>query len=238
MRHNHKYVKYFAFCWPLILLVPGVNWWVVYGAFCFFLCLGIELGLHRIACHGASYKYGFRHFFVFLGLMTYSGGVKNSALSHVQHHNHADTSKDVNKKFGIKADFANIPMAVKRKMIRRIDSDRLLVFLDNNHNILFLAVHILALLVFGPLGFAYVTAPAAMAVCFHDYIAVRFLHSHGYENFHTDDNSKNSLWLYPLMWGANFHNNHHHLMSENNGYRWWEIDFIFWTTRWCYDPKK
>lgn len=230
MRHNHTLVKYFAFLWPMIFLLD-INPWITYGSFCVFLCLGIELGLHRIVCHNMAVKNYWRHLYVFLGMMTYSGGVKNSALSHFQHHMHTDTAKDVSKGFGIKADFTTIPMSNKRKIIRRLEKDPLLMKMDNHHNALFVVFHTLALLVLGlENGLAYVVLPASMAVFFHDYVAVRWLHRWGYETFETDDHSKNSLLLYPLMWGANFHNNHHGVRSFNNSHRWWEIDFIYYLT--------
>lgn len=234
MRHKHQYVKYFAFLWPIIFLL-NPNPWFVYLSFCLFLCLGIELGLHRIVCHGLKVYAPFRYIFVLTGMLTYSGGVKNSALSHFQHHMHTDTAKDVDKKFGIKADFSNMPMSMKRAVLKRFAGDKVLTFMDENHNVLFLSIHILVIAIFGLNGLMYFTIPASMAVWFHDYFAVNFLHKHGYENFKTGDNSKNSLLLYPFMWGANFHNNHHKTpKGQNGGVRWWEIDFIYQLTRWTY----
>jgi len=47
----------------------------------------------------------------------------------------------------------------------------------------------------------------------------------GYCNFETRDNSKNVLWLWPLVLGECWHNNHHGRPGNYHfGIKWWEID--------------
>ena len=51
----------------------------------------------------------------------------------------------------------------------------------------------------------------------------------GYRNYDVKDNSVNSIWLFPLVLGEAWHNNHHG-DGRNPNYRkeWWEFDPTFW----------
>jgi stearoyl-CoA desaturase (delta-9 desaturase) len=47
----------------------------------------------------------------------------------------------------------------------------------------------------------------------------------GYSNFNTRDNSKNVLWIWPLVLGECWHNNHHGRPGNYHfGIKWWELD--------------
>jgi stearoyl-CoA desaturase (delta-9 desaturase) len=52
----------------------------------------------------------------------------------------------------------------------------------------------------------------------------------GYRNYAVKDDSINSPWLFPLILGEAWHNNHHGEGRNPNygGRRWWEIDPTFW----------
>lgn len=52
----------------------------------------------------------------------------------------------------------------------------------------------------------------------------------GYQNYDTGDNSVNSPWLFPLILGECWHNNHHGDPKNPNygGRHWWELDFTYW----------
>ena len=50
--------------------------------------------------------------------------------------------------------------------------------------------------------------------------------SYGYTNYQVDNDSKNVIWLFPLILGEAWHNNHHaQAANPNYGHRhWWELD--------------
>jgi stearoyl-CoA desaturase (delta-9 desaturase) len=51
----------------------------------------------------------------------------------------------------------------------------------------------------------------------------------GYRNYPTKDDSVNCPWLFPLLLGEAWHNNHHgDGRNPNYGRRWWELDPTFW----------
>ena len=50
--------------------------------------------------------------------------------------------------------------------------------------------------------------------------------TYGYVNYPRDDDSRNVIWLFPLILGEAWHNNHHSdAKNPNYGHRhWWELD--------------
>jgi stearoyl-CoA desaturase (delta-9 desaturase) len=51
------------------------------------------------------------------------------------------------------------------------------------------------------------------------------MRSLGYKNFQTKDNSVNVPWIWPLVLGECWHNNHHGKPGAwYFGERWWELD--------------
>jgi stearoyl-CoA desaturase (delta-9 desaturase) len=55
-------------------------------------------------------------------------------------------------------------------------------------------------------------------------------HRWGYQNYETDENSRNNWFVTLLTNGEGWHNNHHaHQRSAKHGHRWWEFDVMYWT---------
>jgi stearoyl-CoA desaturase (delta-9 desaturase) len=51
----------------------------------------------------------------------------------------------------------------------------------------------------------------------------------GYRNYNTKDDSVNVPWLFPIILGEAWHNNHHgEGRNPNYGRRWWELDPTYW----------
>jgi stearoyl-CoA desaturase (delta-9 desaturase) len=52
----------------------------------------------------------------------------------------------------------------------------------------------------------------------------------GYTNYTLRDNSINSPWVFPLILGEAWHNNHHGDPKNGNygGRHWWELDPTWW----------
>lgn len=52
---------------------------------------------------------------------------------------------------------------------------------------------------------------------------------YGYKNIETKDNGVNVWWLFPLILGEAWHNNHHgDAKNANYGKRWFELDPTYW----------
>lgn len=231
MRHDIKYTPYFCALWAIILpfaMYAQANALLIYLAYFLFQGLGIGLGLHRVVCHDLKLHPAMKYLSVFLGIMTHSGGVKNSALSHVQHHHHADTENDIDKKRGMIGKLSTLTMSSKRQVIERVNKDKILLFLDDKYYPILFGFYFTCFVLLGSSFLFYVVLPASFAAFFHNYFASRYLHSTGYTNFTVSDNSTNSILLFPLLFGENLHNNHHGLLARDNSFKWWEIDIIHW----------
>lgn len=72
-------------------------------------------------------------------------------------------------------------------------------------------------------------------ITFHSFslqTSLNHSHTYGYKNLDTNDQSKNVLWLFPLILGEAWHNNHHaDAKNANYGKRWWELDPTWWLIR-------
>jgi stearoyl-CoA desaturase (delta-9 desaturase) len=56
-----------------------------------------------------------------------------------------------------------------------------------------------------------------------------FCHMNGYRNFVTKDQSTNNVFMWPLILGDAWHNNHHaHADWASTKFKWWEIDPVVW----------
>ena len=63
----------------------------------------------------------------------------------------------------------------------------------------------------------------------HGFIVNWFGHKHGYRNFDSDDNSKNTLAIDFLMSGELYQNNHHRFPKKANfAFKFFEFDFGYW----------
>jgi fatty-acid desaturase len=63
-------------------------------------------------------------------------------------------------------------------------------------------------------------------------LTVYMVHTYGYRNHSTNDNSKNLWWISLIMWGEGWHNNHHASPAKSNfKTRWWEIDIGYWVVK-------
>lgn len=70
-------------------------------------------------------------------------------------------------------------------------------------------------------------------VLFHATVTINsFAHRFGRRRFATRDDSRNNWVLALLTFGEGWHNNHHHYPgSARQGFRWWEVDFTYYTLK-------
>lgn len=174
-----------------------------------------------------------------LGVLSHAGSPKGSILWHTNHHFHADTEKDTQKNFITalmpKVVNLHIPLSLVRKNIVRVDNDAYLKAINDYYYLVLLFIYSIIFLLFGLKNlFFYVVAPGALALVAHSYGAL-IVHRFGYKNFDLNDNSKNNLFLFPVLFGENWHNNHHNETNlANNHIRWWELDLIHQVSKFFY----
>ncbi len=192
-----------------------------------FQVLGIGLGLHRCATHGVGLHQKRTKLAYILGLLTHAGPLRGSAFDHARHHMYADTEYDAQKPFNEPSAIGFITLLGKqqcRQIAARFDKfDNLL---DG-----YFYCWVLPLYLLGLWWDPSILIGAALATLMHNYLGGVIFHSngkYGYRNFDTPDKSTNSILLFPLFLGDNWHNNHHSSMQSNYRCKWWEIDLVFW----------
>lgn len=222
-------------------LVTSFTWlhllYFIMGYF-FINVIGVTAGLHRYFSHKTfRISKGKERILLFAAVLSGQGSpVWWTALHRGYHHRGSDTLKDPHSPiygfwhsfiwwmFRIKPDAIQFRYAVD--LLRNKD----VVWVSTHYTKLWLASNIILLLIswefflyFSILG-SFVTL-----VTYNLTNSLNHYKKLGYTNFDTRDNSMNVPWLFPLVLGECWHNNHHarpgasHFGSAVSG-NWWEFD--------------
>jgi stearoyl-CoA desaturase (delta-9 desaturase) len=195
-----------------------VEWsllWITVGVVCYYLyaVIGVSMVLHRYYAH-RSFEFRNKYLkwmFTVIAILAARGTPTAWVKVHRKHHRHADTIDDPHCPenltfFSFRSAFtAELNIFSIRDMLT---SDQKFL---NNYYILIIAFWIVLLAIISPtlLYFAWVL-PVCLTQIFQD-IWNYYGHVHvGSRNFSTKDNSKNNVWLWPIILGEAWHNNHHH----------------------------
>lgn len=213
-----------------------INWlWLVIGYFCIMI-LGITAGYHRMISHRSfETSTPMRYMLLFFGLLAGQGSPIFWAVTHRgMHHPHSDTTRDPHSPMhGFwhswllwlwKIEESDINARSVVDLIR----DPVISFVHKYYMPLYWGSNILIILIFG-FNFWLWFAIVPSIIAFHSYSITNSLNHYrslGYRNYETKDNSTNVVWLWPLVLGECWHNNHHGDAKHYHfgGRRWWEID--------------
>ncbi|RPI13859.1 MAG: acyl-CoA desaturase [Ignavibacteriae bacterium] len=204
---------------------------------------------HRYAAH-ASFtmsKFWERFFYVFAYITQGSSYMSARAygILHRMHHAYADTDKDPHSpKY-----FSNFftMMLHTRKVFADIFTKRVKIeerFTKNlpdwpwmdklGHSIinkgLFALLYVVIYFLFAPYWWLFLLVPIHILMGpVHGTIINWFAHKYGKKSFEVSNTSKNLMPVDILMLGEDYHNNHHKFpASANFGYKWYEIDPIYY----------
>ena len=150
------------------------------------------------------------------------------------HHRHADTDKDAHSPIHgfwhsyILWMFKRDSMSIRSTVDLIRDPD--MVFAHKHYIKILWATHLILALISIDLWMYLLMFPAFITL--HGFLSQTSL-THisfmGYRNYDTNDNSVNSPWLFPLILGETWHNNHHgEGRNPNYSRRWWEFDPTYW----------
>ena len=209
---------------------------VFYIMYFIFFGLGIGLGYHRIVCHDVKVNSTVSKIFVWLGFLCHVGSVKGSIVWHTQHHTHSGTDHDLKRSFltalSPKLSKVKIPKKILVRVLKKYEENKFYYLLDKYFYLVFMFSYFLLYWLFGFSDLVhYFLAPAALALIIHSY-SPYFVHSFGYQNYVSEDNSWNSIWTFPILFGENWHNNHHHAPGRFNfQIKKYEIDLIYFVGR-------
>lgn len=205
--------------------------------------------LHRYAAHGAfkmskgMEKAFFVLTWIFQGsnyLSAYSYGIM-----HRLHHAYADTEKDPHSPkyddnlfkmmWRTKEIYSNIlagDLKVEERFTKNVPEWKSFdIFASSwGSRLAWGVLYTLVYIVFAPHWLFFFLLPVHYLMSpIHGVIINWFAHKYGYRNFEVGDTSRNLLPLDFLMLGESYHNNHHkHGGRANFGFRWFEIDPIYY----------
>lgn len=232
-KYELKYNMIFGYLFlGVVFYLSEINWNLFYLSYFAFAALGVGLGFHRILGHGLVVDKPLRWFSVWLGVLAHLGAPKGAAMWHVNHHKNADTEHDQVKAWKSalmpRVNKLNVGREELRKVFSGLEGDKFFELIDDHFYLVFLISYAV---IFFALGwkstFIYVVAPASLALTIHS-LSTIYLHSHGYRNFETKDKSKNTILWWPVLFGENWHNNHHYNSYDpNQSHHWYEIDLIY-----------
>jgi stearoyl-CoA desaturase (delta-9 desaturase) len=229
----------FCFSWEGLGVALVLSW--VTGG------LGICLGFHRLLTHGSFETYRpLKWFFTTMGTLAGEGPPIMWVAAHRKHHIHSDQDEDPHTPMHGGWWSHVLWMLPKHEtrywseMYRRYApdmlNDKFVRFLNRNFLWLQLGMGLLLFatgwLIGGvPLGVSFLVYGLfvrSIYVLHVTWFVNSASHIWGYQNYETDDNSRNLWWVGLLAFGEGWHNNHHaDQRRARHGHRWWELDLTY-----------
>lgn len=199
--------------------------------------IGISSGYHRLFSH-YSYEVSrpIKLFILWCGLIAGQGSPYWwAALHRGYHHKHSDTDRDPHSPIhGFWHSYILWLFKIKEKDI----STRYIIDLIRDKDLAFAHKYYIPIFVISHFSVAcinlnvwlfFMALPSFLTL--HSYClqtSVQHLGKGGYQNFNTKDNSMNNCFIFPIVLGDAWHNNHHADPGNPNfGKRWWEIDTTY-----------
>jgi fatty-acid desaturase len=216
---------------------PPDWWWVatLIGYICMKM-LGISAGYHRLFCHG-GYKVNkiTKRLLLWFAIIAGQGSpIYWIGIHRGYHHRYTDTDKDAHSpRHGFWHSYILWMFKMRAMSIRSVldllrDSD--MIFAHKHYIKIFWLSHLAVALINFEL-WLYLMGFAAF-ITLHSFL-IQTSGTHlswvGYKNYDLVDDSVNVPWLFPIILGEAWHNNHHgDGRNPNYGRKWWEFDPTFW----------
>lgn len=217
-----------------IITGNATHWWWL--AFIIgFICIkmfGISAGYHRLFCHkGFSTSKFIKRILLYFAMLAGQGGpIYWIGIHRGYHHRHSDKDKDAHSPIHgfwhsyILWMFKMQSMSIKSVIDLMRDAD--MVFAHKHYLKILWTSHLMLFLIDINLWLYLLVLPAFITLhIFFIQTSVTHLPWAGYKNYYTGDNSVNVPWLFPILLGEAWHNNHHgEGRNPNYGRKWWELD--------------
>mgnify|MGYP003652035380 CR=1 FL=1 len=179
--------------------------------------LGIWMTLHRYYSHKSfEFKNAFlKWFFTLLAVIAGRGSPLGWVYLHRKHHAYSDTEQDPHspKYLGYKLfGFNHYKKQEEEKMQLFLIKDMMTkehLFIHKWYMLIMLFfIALFALVNVESLYFIWVVPSFLIQISQYNFNY--FGHMYGYRNFETRDDSRNNKWLFPILLGEAWHNNHHY----------------------------
>ena len=198
--------------------------------------LGIWMMLHRYYSHKSfEFRYPFlKYAFTIIAVLAGRGSPLGWVYLHRQHHAYSDTEKDPHspkylgyKLFSFEHYKKQEEHIMKVFLIKDLMSKTQLFI--HKWYILIIAAFILFLASISIELLYFIWVLPALLIQLSQSNFNYFGHIYGYRNHKTPDNSKNNVFLFPVILGEAWHNNHHNdPKNASTTVRSFEIDPLFW----------
>jgi stearoyl-CoA desaturase (delta-9 desaturase) len=173
--------------------------------------------LHRYYAHKSfEFKYEFvRKLFTVLTILAGRGSPLGWSYIHRQHHAYSDTEKDPHspKHLGFKLFGFGHYKGMEQEQMKLflvkdlMDQEQLFI---HKYYILILLGLVIPVAIYDIQLLYFMWILPAFLVHISQNIFNYIGHMYGHRNFETKDDSRNCIWLFPLILGEAWHNNHHH----------------------------
>lgn len=215
------------------------GWWIytLIGYVCVMM-LGVSGCYHRLLSHRGFEVHPWikRTMMWFAAISAQGSPIFWITVHRGYHHRYADKDRDPHSpQHGFFHSYILWMFKIKEgdmntKYIVDLLRDPDCVFFHKHYNKILWGSHLIFALLNIKVWLCLVVLPSFIA--FHSFSLQTSLNhaiSYGYKNQPTSDNSKNVFWLFPLILGEAWHNNHHaDAKNPNYGKRWWELDPTYW----------
>ena len=176
--------------------------------------LGIWMMLHRYYSHRS---FEFRNnvskwFFTGIAVLAGRGSPLGWAYIHRKHHRYSDAENDPHSPKNLGYKLFKLKIQEESNMEIFLVKDIMTkehLFIHKWYMAIMLVFVSIFLLV-NPVMFYFAWALPALVIQFNQNNFNYFGHMIGYRNFDTRDDSRNNVWLFPMLLGEAWHNNHHH----------------------------
>lgn len=219
-----------------ISMFTAANILITISSFYVLNILGIWMTLHRYYSHKSfEFRYPFlKHFFTVIAVLAGRGSPLGWVYLHRQHHAYSDTDKDPHspKYLGYKLfGFGHYKKQEEHKMQVFLVKDMMSktqLFIHKWYILIIAAFTIfLASISIELLYFGWVLPALLIQLSQSNFNY--FGHTYGYINYTTTDDSKNNVFLFPIILGEAWHNNHHgDPKNATTTLRRFEIDPVYW----------
>jgi len=212
-------------------------WWIatLIGYICIKM-IGVSAGYHRLFCHrGYRVNNVVKRIILYFGILSGQGSpITWVAIHRGYHHRHADTAKDLHSPrdgfwhsyfFWM---FKHTNISVRSAIDLQRDPD--MMFAHKHYIKIIWVTHFTFFFINVNLWLYLLVLP--MFIALHSFLiqtSLTHYRSLGYRNYNVADNSVNIPWLFPIILGEAWHNNHHgNGRDPNYGKKWWELDPTFY----------
>jgi len=214
------------FSWAYVLL--SVVFFYLYSI------IGVSMMLHRYYSHKSFNLHPItKWFFTIFAVLAGRGSPLGWVYIHRIHHATSDTEKDPHSPHFDTFKFIGFrPVYDDTKKINYFIVKELLTATHINIDKYYMLLVALFLTVLAAIDYNlvfYIWAIPVFAVSVSQIAFNYFCHMHGYRNFEAKDKSTNNVFMWPLILGDAWHNNHHaNAKNYNTRHKFWELDPLSW----------